>query len=62
MSSTQSAADIAADRIMQMIDIGIAAVRKGDGLGALLAVKEAHKIATTLPICLPDRSENARNK
>jgi hypothetical protein len=53
--STGSADEIA-DRIVQMLDVGIAAVRSGDDLGALLAVQEANKVARTLPICLPDRS------
>lgn len=42
--------DQAADRIMQMLDVGIAAIRSGDGIGALLAIQEAHKVATELPI------------
>lgn len=45
-----------ADRLMKMLDVGINAMKSGDELGALLAVKEAHKVAASLPICLPDRS------
>jgi hypothetical protein len=50
-------ADAIADRIMQMLDVGISAIRSGDEVGALLAVQEAHKVATSLPVCLPDRSK-----
>lgn len=49
--------DEIADRIMQMLDVGLSAIRSGDEVGALLAVQEAHKVATSLPICLPDRSK-----
>lgn len=49
--------DDKADRLMQLLDVGIASMRNGDDLGALLAVQEAHKVATTIPICLPDRSK-----
>jgi hypothetical protein len=49
--------DEVADRIMQMLDVGLSAIRSGDEVGALLAVQEAHKVATSLPICLPDKSK-----
>lgn len=47
------------DRIMQLLDIGLDAVKKGDGDAAAMALEEAHKSAKRLPqkvICLPDRS------
>lgn len=51
----------AADRLMKMLDVGLEALRNGDGDGTLLALSEAQKIADALPkradvICLPDRS------
>ena len=52
-----------ADRIMRLLDIGIAAVRADDGATALMAVKEAYETAERMPrkpsadaIPLPDRS------
>jgi hypothetical protein len=62
MPGTNQAADTTADRIIKMLDVGIAAVRQGDGLGALLAVQEAHKVAATLPICLPDLTSERINR
>jgi hypothetical protein len=56
MPTPDKSADEIADRIMQMLDVGLDAIRSGDDLGCLLAVQEAHKVANTLPICLPDRS------
>lgn len=58
---TQTAQDEAVDRIMKMLAVGITAVKSGDDLGVLLAVQEAHKVATSLPICLPDRSQEKIN-
>lgn len=60
----QSEADEAADKIMDLLDIGLKAMRAGDGDVALMAVKEGLKVAKTLPqkdgtvgvITLPDRS------
>lgn len=54
-------ADEEADRLMQLLDVGIDAVRKGDGQMALLALQEGLKTAERLPkkgdsICLPDLS------
>ena len=37
------------DRLMSLLDVGIAAVRKGDGDVALMAVKAAHDSALRLP-------------
>lgn len=48
-----------ADRLMALLDVALASVRKGDGQSALLAVKEAAESAQRLPqkaICLSDRS------
>ncbi len=52
------------DRIMQMLDMGLDAIRGGDGDAALLALMEAEETAKRLPkkagipdvICLPDHS------
>lgn len=49
------------NRIMGLLDLGINAVRAGDGDVALMAVKAAHDSALRLPqkpgtICLPDKS------
>lgn len=49
------------NRIMGLLDIGIKAVRAGDGDVALMAAKAAHDSALRLPqkpgvICLPDLS------
>jgi hypothetical protein len=49
--------DAICDRIMQLLDVGIAALRNGDGDGALMAAMEADKTAKSLAICLPDRSK-----
>lgn len=54
-------ADDEADRLMQLLDVGLDQLRKGDDRMALLAVQEALKSAERLPrerdvICLPDRS------
>lgn len=54
-------ADQEADRLMQLLDVGLAAYRKGDGKGALLAVQEALETAKRIPqkqgvIALPDQS------
>lgn len=59
-------ADEEADRLMQLLEVGIDEVRRGDGQMALLALKEALKTAERIPkkggaICLPDRpKENPR--
>lgn len=54
-------ADDEVNRIMGLLDIGIKAVRAGDGDAALMAVKAAHDSALRLPqkpglFCLPDKS------
>jgi len=55
-------ADDDADRLAQLLDVGLQALKKGDGVGAELALKEALESAQKLPqrvICLPDRSGEA---
>jgi hypothetical protein len=54
-------ADEEADRLMQLLDVGIDSMRRGDGEMAVLALKEGLKTAKRLPkkdgvICLPDQS------
>ncbi|WP_065755249.1 hypothetical protein [Bradyrhizobium paxllaeri] len=47
------------DRIMALLDVGLDAVKKGDGDVAVMALEEAYASAKRLPpkvICLPDRS------
>ena len=59
MAERKLTADEEIDRLMQLLDVGIKAVRAGDGDAALMAVKEAHESAKRLPmkpIVLPDRS------
>ena len=48
------------DRMMQLLDIGLAALKRGDGDMTLMALRETEKVARSLPtkvICLPDRSD-----
>lgn len=54
-------ADEEFNRLMQLLDVGIDAVRKGDDQMALLALQEGLKTAERFPkkggvICLPDLS------
>lgn len=51
------------DRIMKLLDIGLEALRTGDGDGAEMALDEALKVAKALPqkpviIVLPDRTKS----
>lgn len=46
------------ERLMKLLDVGIEAVRAGDGDGAIMALEAATKVADALPkkpdvICLP---------
>ena len=58
----QTEADKNADRLIALLDVALAEVRRGDGETALLALQEGVKAAERLPkrsdvICLPDRSD-----
>lgn len=53
-----------ADRLLNLLDIGLEQLRKGDGDSTLLALQEALKTAERMPkkadvICLPDQSAKA---
>lgn len=58
---TKSQGDEIAERLLQLLDVGLAAVRDDDEDAALLALQEAMKTAERLPkkgetpdvICLP---------
>lgn len=60
-ASKTTKADEEYERLMKLLDIGLDAVRSGDGDGAIMALEAATKVADALPekpevICLPDRS------
>jgi hypothetical protein len=61
---TMSADDAEFDRLMKLLDLGINAVRAGDGDTALMAAAEGVKSAEKLSelshkkvICLPDQTK-----
>jgi hypothetical protein len=46
---TKTETDQAADRLLELLDIGLKQLKSGDGDSALLALQEALKTANRLP-------------